>query len=185
MRRSTPKTTTENCMYFPVWNELFTFSTGFSTVFVKKKRSFPRCFPLFPPGFPHPVKEIAIHGVMEADVFCKVLGENVGIVPFIKKKVEGFSLYFTVSKSLRVCFSPIWNVHNCSFPHLSGYKTFLWKSGGKRWFSTTKIACIPKDAKRPSAPECRRPLQIVTSYCGTPAARSGSTGSSCKRPRWW
>jgi hypothetical protein len=27
-------------MDYPFWNELFTFSTGFSTVFVKKKRSF-------------------------------------------------------------------------------------------------------------------------------------------------
>jgi hypothetical protein len=35
------KSTSAECMYFPFRNELFTFSTGFSTVFVKKTGSFP------------------------------------------------------------------------------------------------------------------------------------------------
>jgi len=52
-------------MYFPFRNELFTFSTGFSTVFVKKKGSFPSGFPLFPPGFPQLKLLCRILGVME------------------------------------------------------------------------------------------------------------------------
>jgi len=61
-------------MDYPFWNELFTFSTGFSTVFVKKKRSFQRCFPPFPHSFPHPVEESSIQAVMDAAVFWKFLG---------------------------------------------------------------------------------------------------------------
>ncbi len=34
-------------MEFPFWNELFTFSTGFSTVFVKKGRVFHEVFHFF------------------------------------------------------------------------------------------------------------------------------------------
>ena len=30
---------------YPIWNDFLTFSTGFSTDFVKKKRGFPQCFP--------------------------------------------------------------------------------------------------------------------------------------------
>ena len=26
---------------------------------------------------------------------------------------------------------------------------------------------------------------LFTSYCGTPAVRSGNTGSGCRHPRWW
>ena len=28
-------------------------------------------------------------------------------------------------------------------------------------------------------------LFFFTSYCGTPAVRSGNRGSGCRRPRWW
>ena len=74
MRVLSPKTTTENCMDYPFWNELFTFSTGFSTVFVKKKRSFQRCFPPFPHIFPQPVEESPIQAVMDAAAFWKFVG---------------------------------------------------------------------------------------------------------------
>ena len=128
MRVSSPKTTTENCMDYPVWNELFTFSTGFSTVFVKKRRSFQRCFPPFPHSFPHPVGESPIQAVMDAAAFWKFVGKNVGILPFIKKKVEGFSFVFTVYSGLRVCFSPIWNLTPGSFPQTAGEKKPVWKT---------------------------------------------------------
>ena len=128
MRVSSPKTTTENCMDYPVWNELFTFSTGFSTVFVKKKRSFQRCFPPFPHSFPHPVEESPIQAVMDAAAFWKFVGKNVGNLPFIKKKVEGFSFVFTVYSGLRVCFSPIWNFAPGSFPQTAGEKNPVWKT---------------------------------------------------------
>ena len=94
MRVLSPKTTTENCMDYPFWNELFTFSTGFSTVFVKKKRSFQRCFPPFPHSFPHPVEESPIQAVMDAAAFWKFVGKNVGILPFIKKESRRFFFCF-------------------------------------------------------------------------------------------
>lgn len=128
MRVLSPKTTTENCMDYPFWNELFTFSTGFSTVFVKKKRSFQRCFPPFPHSFPHPVEESPIQAVMDAAAFWKFVGKNVGNLPFIKKKVEGFSFVFTVYSGLRVCFSPIWNFAPGSFPQTAGEKSPVWKT---------------------------------------------------------
>ena len=128
MRVSSPKTTTENCMDYPVWNELFTFSTGFSTVFVKKRRSFQRCFPHFPHSFPHPMEESPIQAVMDAAAFWKFVGKNVGNLPFIKKKVEGFSFVFTVYSGLRVCISPIWNLTPGSFPQTAGEKKPVWKT---------------------------------------------------------
>ena len=128
MRVLSPKTTTENCMDYPFWNELFTFSTGFSTVFVKKKRSFQRCFPHFPHSFPHLTKESPIQAVMDAAAFWKFVGKNVGNLPFIKKKVEGFSFVFTVYSGLRVCFSPIWNFAPGSFPQTAGEKSPVWKT---------------------------------------------------------
>ena len=137
MRVLSPKTTTENCMDYPFWNELFTFSTGFSTVFVKKKRSFQRCFPPFPHSFPHPMEESPIQAVMDAAAFWKFVGKNVGNLPFIKKKVEGFSFVFTVYSGLRICFSPIWNLAPGSFPQTAGEKNPVWKtdtnSGFPHW----------------------------------------------------
>ena len=141
MRVSSPKTTTENCMDYPVWNELFTFSTGFSTVFVKKRRSFQRCFPPFPHSFPHSVGESPIQAVMDAAAFWKFVGKNVGNLPFIKKKVEGFSFVFTVYSGLRVCFSPIWNLTPGSFPQTAGEKNPVWKTDTNCGFPHRKSFC--------------------------------------------
>ena len=141
MRVSSPKTTTENCMDYPVWNELFTFSTGFSTVFVKKRRSFQRCFPPFPHSFPHSVGESPIQAVMDAAAFWKFVGKNVGNLPFIKKKVEGFSFVFTVYSGLRVCFSPVWNLTPGSFPQTAGEKNPVWKTDTNCGFPHRKSFC--------------------------------------------
>ncbi|MFQ8909913.1 MAG: hypothetical protein ACLR7P_08080 [Faecalibacterium sp.] len=37
------------------------------------------------------------------------MDENAGILPFIKKKVEGFSLHSTNRSRAAIYFSPIWN----------------------------------------------------------------------------
>lgn len=97
-----PKTTTENCMDYPFWNEL-----SFLQVSVCEN-GFNDVSP-FHTGFTHPVEESPIQAVMDAAAFWKFVGKNVGNLPFIKKKVEGFSFVFTVYSGLRVCFSPIWN----------------------------------------------------------------------------
>ena len=173
MRVLSPKTTTGNCMDYPFWNELFTFSTGFSTVFVKKKRSFQRCFPPFPHSFPHPVGESPIQAVMDAAAFWKFLGKNVGILPFIKKKVEGFSFVFTVYSGLRVCFSPIWNLAPGSFPQTAGEKNPVWKtdtnSGFPHWKSCcTRVASSPSQS--PSVPALPKgePLAVHANFISLP-----------------
>ena len=104
MRVLSPKTTTENCMDYPFWNELFTFSTGFSTVFVKKKRSFQRCFPPFPHSFPHLTKESPIQAVMDAAAFWKFVGKNVGNLPFIKRKSKVFLLFLQFTPAYGFAF---------------------------------------------------------------------------------
>ena len=179
MRVSSPKTTTENCMDYPVWNELFTFSTGFSTVFVKKRRSFQRCFPPFPHSFPHPVEESPIQAVMDAAAFWKFVGKNVGNLPFIKKKVEGFSLHSTNRFRAVIYFSPIWNEPVTSFQHRAA-AVFLCGKGGE--------TCSFPHRKKQCRAVTSRPSGIAllfTSYCGTPVVRSGNTGSGCRHPRWW
>jgi len=65
---------------------------------------------------------------MDAAAFWKFVGKNVGNLPFIKKKVEGFSFLFTVYSGLRVCFSPIWNLPRGSFPQTAGEKNPVWKT---------------------------------------------------------
>lgn len=122
--------TTKKGGVFPFRRELFTFSTGFSTVFVKKKRSFQRCFPPFPHSFPHPVEESPIQAVMDAAAFWKFVGKNVGILPFIKKKVEGFSLHSTNRSRAAIYFSPIWNGMIPSFQHRAA-AVFLCGKGGE------------------------------------------------------
>ena len=65
-----------------------------------------------------------------------------GILPFIKKKVEAFSFVFTVHSGLRVCFSPIWNLTPDSFPHTAREKNPVWKTdtncGFPHWFYTRR-----------------------------------------------
>ena len=160
MRVLSPKTTTENCMDYPFWNELFTFSTGFSTVFVKKKRSFQRCFPPFPHSFPHPVEESPIQAVMDAAAFWKFVGKNVGILPFIKKKVEGFSFVFTVYSGLRVCFSPIWNLTPGSFPQTAGEKKPVWKTDTNGGFPHCFYPAGAAGKASPPSPSQALPRQL-------------------------
>ena len=63
-----------------------------------------------------------------------------GILPFIKKKVEGFSFVFTVYSGLRVCFSPNWNLAPGSFPQTAGEKNPVWKTDTKGGFPHWKSA---------------------------------------------
>ena len=173
MRVSSPKTTTENCMDYPVWNELFTFSTGFSTVFVKKRHSFQRCFPPFPHSFPHSMEESPIQAVMDAAAFWKFVGKNVGNLPFIKKKVEGFSFVFTVYSGLRVCFSPIWNLTPCSFPQTAGEKNRCGKRTQTVVFHTGKSCCTrvaSSPSQSPSVPALPKgePLAVHANFISLP-----------------
>ena len=62
--------------------------------------------------------------------FLVILGKNAGILPFIKKKVEGFSLYSTNRFRAAIYFSPIWNEPATSFQHRAA-AVFLCGKGGE------------------------------------------------------
>ena len=71
---------------YPVWNDFLTFSTGFSTDFVKKKWGFPQCFPLFPPSFPQKIELWVIHDVFQNGKRGKIWGEKRSQSLFLKRK---------------------------------------------------------------------------------------------------
>ena len=71
---------------YPIWNDFLTFSTGFSTDFVKKKRGFPQCFPLFPPSFPQKIELWVIHDVFQNGKRGKIWGEKGAKNLFLKRK---------------------------------------------------------------------------------------------------
>ena len=93
--------------------------------------------PLFPPGFP---QQNHVRGIQDVKIpvpFWKFAGDFVGILPFIKKEVEAFSLFFTGCSQTAVDFFPIWNAPGPSFPQLLPAAVFLWKTNRNRQFSTT------------------------------------------------
>ena len=67
---------------YPIWNDFLTFSTGFSTDFVKKKRG----FPLFPPSFPQKIELWVIHDVFQNGKRGKIWGEKGPKSLFLKRK---------------------------------------------------------------------------------------------------
>ena len=71
---------------YPVWNHLFTFSTGFSTRFVKKQAGFPPGFPLFPPSFPQSFAADFIRSVAVPPLCGKFWGEKRAVFLFSKRK---------------------------------------------------------------------------------------------------
>ena len=71
---------------YPVWIDFLTFSTGFSTGFVKKKRVFPQCFPLFPPSFPQKIERRVIRDVFSNGKRGKNWGEKASKHLFSKRK---------------------------------------------------------------------------------------------------
>ena len=78
---------TAGCIHF--WccrMDLSTFSTVFSTEFVKKRGSFPRCFPLFPPSFPQARRLIFIRDVFPCIFHGGFWGEMQENFLFSKRK---------------------------------------------------------------------------------------------------
>ena len=71
---------------YPIWNDFLTFSTGFSTDFVKKKRVFPQCFPLFPPSFQQKIELWVIHDVFQNGKRGKIWREKGSKSLFLKRK---------------------------------------------------------------------------------------------------
>lgn len=166
---------TAGCIHF--WccrMDLSTFSTVFSTEFVKKRGSFPRCFPLFPPSFPQVRRLIFIRDVFPCIFHGGFWGEMQENFLFSKRKSRPFLFFsfFTGFPPSHSAFSPL-ESEPLSFPHPAMYKTAVLKTVKKR---TGAAAAKPQ----------RHPFsERFTSYPGTRAARSGSRGSSCTHRRWW
>ena len=114
---------------YPIWNDFLTFSTGFSTDFVKKKRVFPQCFPLFPLSFPHfPVKHF-IHDVLYRADLCENQG-NYGPLHLFSERKSNPKIYFLQqAENPLVEFLPVGMKETVVF-----HTRFLQKSTcGKQW----------------------------------------------------
>lgn len=160
--------------------DLSTFSTGFSTEFVKKRASFPRCFPLFPPSFPLRHRLVFIREVFPGIFHGGFWGEMRELFLFSKRKSSRFLFFFHRLFPAVKCFLPAGMQGVPSFPHRMGRIFFVLKTVGKPDFSTEK-----ERLHLPGLRRCSRSSSFLTSYSGTRSARSGSTGSGCTHRRWW
>ena len=86
--------------------DLSTFSTGFSTEFVKKRASFPRCFPLFPPSFPLLHRLVFIREVFPGIFHGGFWGEMRELFLFSKRKSSRFLFFFHRLFPAVKCFLP-------------------------------------------------------------------------------
>ena len=91
---------------YPIWNDFLTFSTGFSTDFVKKKWGFPQCFPLFPPSFPLRHRLVFIREVFPGIFHGGFWGEMRELFLFSKRKSSRFLFFFHRLFPAVKCFLP-------------------------------------------------------------------------------
>ena len=98
--------TTKKGGVFPFRGELFTFSTGFSTDFVKKRPSFPRGFPLFPPSFQLLHRLVFIREVFPGIFHGGFWGEMWELFLFSKRKSSRFLFFFHRLFPAVKCFLP-------------------------------------------------------------------------------
>ena len=140
---------------YPIWNDFLTFSTGFSTDFVKKKRGFPQCFPLFPPSFPQKIELWVIHDVFQNGKRGKIWREKGSKSLFLKRKSRP-KIYFLRRFALGAKAPlPLWNFWRRSFPQTLPGKNHVWKTVGKPGFSTNLAG------RKKSAPGAGRPAEAL------------------------
>ena len=194
--------------------DLSTLSTGFSTGIVKKATVFPRCFPLFPLSFPHsPVKRF-IHGVLYRADLCEKQG-NYGPLHLFSERKSNLKIYFLQrAKNPLIEFLPVGMKETVVFHTRFLQKSTCGKQRENSSFQQKEAALSVIAARchlsqrarlcclylrpaigsplrgswqsRQALTERVAPIKSnVTSYSGTRSARSGSTGSSCRHPRWW
>ena len=194
--------------------DLSTLSTGFSTGIVKKAPVFPRCFPLFPLSFPHsPVKRF-IHGVLYRADLCEKQG-NYGPLHLFSERKSNLKIYFLQrAKNPLIEFLPVGMKETVVFHTRFLQKSTCGKQRENSSFQQKEAALSVIAARchlsqrarlcclylrpaigsplrgswqsRQALTERVAPIKSnVTSYSGTRSARSGSTGSSCRHPRWW
>ena len=194
--------------------DLSTLSTGFSTGIVKKVPVFPRCFPLFPLSFPHfPVRRF-IHGVLYCADLCENQG-NYGPLHLFSERKSNPKIYFLQqTENPLVEFLPVGMKETVVFHTRFLQKSTCGKQRENLSFQQKEAALSVIAARchlsqrarlcclylrpaigsplrgswqsRQALTERVAPIKSnVTSYSGTRPARSGSTGSSCRHPRWW
>ena len=146
----------------------------------EKEAGFPTVFSTFSTEFSTVLEAFRYTCCILPGGCWKLLGRNGGIFSFFQKKVEPFSFLFSSSLPSCKVLSPRWNAGHTSFPHRMGRNFFVLKTVGKPDFSTEKERLHLRSLGR-----CSRSSSFLTSYSGTRSARSGSTGSNCRHPRWW
>ena len=158
-------------------SQLFTFSTGFSTTFVKKAGFSHIVFHFF-----HRVFNNSLESVLYLLYFFLPKPQKPkrkkGLFSFFPK--ESTALKFTFCKfSFCLCFSfsPL-EFHPHSFPQSDPRKTALWKTVEKPGFPQKKPSSGTDSV-------LEKGIKKITSYCEKPALRSGNKGSGCRHPRWW
>ena len=194
--------------------DLSTLSTGFSTGIVKKAPVFPRCFPLFPLSFPHFPAMRFIHGVLYRADLCENQG-NYGPLHLFSERKSNPKIYFLQrAENPLVEFLPVGMKETVVFHTHFLQKSTCGKQRENFSFQqkeTTlsviaarchlsqraRLCCLylrpaigsplrGSWQSRQALTERVAPIKSnVTSYSGTRPARSGSTGSSCRHPRWW
>ncbi len=131
-----------------------TFSTGFSTT-----------------------KGISpIRTVIQAAAFWKVLDENAGILPFIKKKVEGFSLHSTNRSRAAIYFSPIWNGWPQVF-NTGPLPFFRVEKAGKHAVFHTGKSCCSRARREQTPPVSLRSTDSPFCRCATSSPGRGKSSS--------
>lgn len=155
---------------YPIWNDFLTFSTGFSTDFVKKKWGFPQCFPLFPPSFPQKIEFWVIHDVFQNGKRGKIWREKGANSLFFEKKVEAKNLFSAAFRAWGKSASPLWNFWRRSFPQTLPGKNHVWKTVGKPGFSTNFAG---KKEKRPRGRTARRGAGMLENLYGPVDAVDG------------
>ena len=134
------KSTTGKCMEFPVWNELFTFSTGFST---------------WKSGFAYTSRNAARR-------FMPVSGKKSGHFAFYIK--ESRRIFFSFYSLFRLTIRSLSRLEKRS-PEFSTERErrfFVWKKRGKLRFSTVCRRSPAESAPHAVfAPECVRNRAIA------------------------
>ena len=140
---------------YPIWNDFLTFSTGFSTDFVKKKWVFPQCFPLFPPSFPQKIEFWVIHNVFQNGKRGKIWREKGSKSLFLKRKSRP-KIYFLRRFALGAKAPLPSGIFGAGVFHKRCPAKFVENSGFPTVFHTW---FLPGEKK--SAPEAGRPAEAL------------------------
>ena len=131
---------------YPIWNDFLTFSTGFSTDFVKRSGVSHSVFHFFHRVF-HRKLSFGLYTMYSKTGKEGKSGEKRGHRAFFEKKVEAENLFSAAFRAWGKSASPLWNFWRRSFPQTLSGKNHVWKTVGNPGFSTNSQG----KKKRPGA----------------------------------